>query len=641
MDCYQKYHIMIIRFHRCAMTVVVGVGAYVSPLGGWGQEVEKMPMGVSSQQRSEGDTVLLNEHSAINAKLQGIVIPSLVMENESLEECINRLRIRAAEHDGGTDVPEEAGVEIEIRYPRQLNAEALALRVSSLKLKDVALGAALQSICDAVGYRYHVESSGVILEPAAPLPGIVAGASSSNGSNLPNSSPAAFASSELSKILTPLIRPDVNSAKMVLTSLQQLSERSSGAEKVAMLQVAAVIRNVITAEFLVNTKVKGRNDADIAAKHQRKLAADWLKPNAFGTVNRDAAKAAFARAEEIKKNATAELNEAYDHLVRQLRDADASILIYHKRNDYHVVINLATAMLIVSERSLPTDSYRPVFGREEIAEMQRFLEQRNQWLDAAAEAEASEKFEAAIQLYGKARDDDSRRRCAMRFAVLLERRKLLGSAIEYYEMAGNYEKAAAIRQNASSALIKEFKVLNAEELHAKISSCCVVVSHGTSFGSGFFYKKGGFILTSRQTIHRARNIQVKCSDGKILPAQILTVSEQYDLAIIRVALEDHPVIGFRSDEVKTGLAVAWVDHFDKNQSAASMRRSHVSHVDRTFQNQPVYQLEGASELGQNGSAVVDQAGQLVGMLINGAKAGERDPGSFVIRSSVVKQFAGM
>lgn len=441
-------------YTRFFIQLVMGIGVYAFSFQGQAEERQYMTVVEEPVQKSLADTKAIGDDEMITSKLHAIVIPSLQFENASLDECINVLRIRAAEHDGTADVPEEAGVEMVIRYPRQIGADALTRRVASIKLKDVALGTALQSICDAIGYRYRLESSVVILEPIAHQSPVLGTPASPSVANAPNPASGAFVSSELSKTLSPLIKPDVNSAKMVLANLQQLAERSSGAEKVAMLQVAAVIRNVFTAEFQVSVKLKAKQNAEVAAKHQRKVAADWLKPNAFGTVNKDAAKAAYAKAEEMEKHAMAELNDARDELIRQLSDADASILIYHKRNDYHVVITLATAMLIVGERSLPSHSYHPVFHREEISSMQRFLEERVSWLADAQVAEAAENFETAIQLYSKARDDDSRKRCAHLFAMDLERRKLFESAVEYYEMAGLHEKARALRNSASGTMQK-------------------------------------------------------------------------------------------------------------------------------------------------------------------------------------------
>lgn len=445
---------MTIMYTRFSIILAMGIGLHAFPFPGHAAEGGSMPDG-EKEAGAGGEVVTVHdENASITAKLSAIVIPSLDFENASLDECINVLRIRAAEHDDTTDVPEEAGVEMVVRYPRQLGARVATLRVASLSLREVTLGNALQSICDAIGYRYRVDSSVLILEPIASTPIVAAAASVPATMNLPNSMSGEFVSSELSKTLSPLIKPDVDSARMVLANLQQLVERSSGAEKVAMLQVASVIRNVFTAEFQVGAKLKARENAETAAKHQRRVAAEWLKPNAFGTVNRDAARAAFAKAEEIMKNAKAELNDAREQLIRQLRDADASILIYHKRNDYHVVITLATAMLVVSERSLPVDSHRPMFAREDIATMQRFLNERGQWLVDAQQAEASEDFETAIQLYGKARDDDSLRRCANLLAIDLEQNKQLDKAIEYYEMAGKHEKAEALRNSAANMLQK-------------------------------------------------------------------------------------------------------------------------------------------------------------------------------------------
>jgi S1-C subfamily serine protease len=619
--------------------VSVGLGSLFFATGVSAQTVEKNPTTEASAVTNIVTDLENPVNAAITAKMKAIVIPAIEIENTCLVECINILRIRAAEHDTSATMPEEAGVEIVLRLARHIEPGNPTLRIPSVKLKEVSLENALQTICDAVGYRYSIGPVSVIVEPIGRKPVIADAPVNATAPNVTESKAStAFATSELSLTLSPLIRPDFDSAKMVLANLQQLADRKSGAEKVALLQVATVIKNVFTAEFQVASKIMELQKAEAAAQHQRKLAAEWMKPNAFGRVNTEAARAARAKADDIIKKARAELRDAHTQLILALRNADVSMTIYHKNDDTPVTITLANAMWAITERSLPADSHRPAFSRSQIRAMQQFLEDRKNWLAEAQQAEASEQYERAIQLYGRARDDASCKRCANLYAVHLEDRMLLGSAIEYYEMAGHHEKARSLRENHPRQLTEQFKVLSADELHARVAPCCVQVSHGNVWGGGVFIKNGGYILTSRNVIQHAVNLRVKIDAGDALPAQVIAVSAEYDLAIIKIEREHHPVIGFRSQEVKKGLPASWVAYIDRDQPASALNPGMISQVDRTFHNNPVYQLEASAGRGHSGSAVVDQTGRLVGLLTFAPPEAEQDPFPLAIRISTIQAF---
>ena len=581
------------------------------------------------------------ENDRINAKLKAIVIPVLEFEDTSLEDAVDFLRTRAEELDSTTEVQADKGVNFVVRSARNSPQGQAVPTIRSLKLKNVTLANALQLMCEGVGYKYSAAQSSVILEPEvtpvppalAPTPVIPAPATA------PASPPSvAFQSSDLSKALSPLVKPDISSAKLVLSNLQQLAESKSGAEKVATLQVASVIKNAFTADFAVATKTKDLEKAEAEAIRQEKIAADWMTPNAFGRVNELASRASLVKADEIRKKAMADLIDAREKLILQLRDADATILIYHKKNDLNVVALLATTMLIINERSLPEDAYRPAFTRAQIAALNQFSHFRDEWLAEAQNAEKSENYEKAIHLYGKARDEEARKRCANLLAANLEAQKLLGSALEYYEMAGNHAKAGEIRKNNPTLLADQFKVLTPDELYAKTAPCCVRITDGKGHGTGFLFRRGGYILTNKHVIGNGQNLTVKFDDTSSYPAKLIATSQDYDLAIIKIEREDHPVIGFRTQEVKIGLNVSLVGFPEVDLPTSTMNSGLISNTDRTFRDNPVYQLDVSVNHGNSGGPVVDQNGQLVGVVTFTLNDFDKDKFNFAIQVGTVAEF---
>ena len=443
-------------------------------------------------------------------------------------------------------------------------------------------------------------------------------------------------SSELSKTLSPLILPDIESAKLVLSNLEKLADSKNGAEKVAIQAMIKIIKNTYSAEFNVATKVIDQQKAETEAKTHEKHAREWLSPNAFGTINRAAAKDSSMKAEAVRKKATAELNDARENLIRQLRDADAMILIYHNKKDYNVVSILANTMLSINERSLPKDAYRPMLTREKIVSLNTFIRSRVDWLEAAKNAESSQQYEEAIRLYAKAHLEESKKRCANLLAVKLEELKLFGSALEYYEMAGNNEKAIEIRSNPFIPT-DQFKVLRQDEILAKIAPSCVRISHENDHGTGFFFKKGGYILTNRHLVEKKNSLNVTLDDGSSFKAKIIATSPEYDLAIIKIDFNEHFIIGFRSQKTTLDLPVTLIG-FPADTNTAAMNFGSITKIDQELKGHPVYQLDITANQGNSGGPVVDQTGQFVGMLTYGLSDVEIDKLNFAITAETVAKF---
>jgi S1-C subfamily serine protease len=64
----------------------------------------------------------------------------------------------------------------------------------------------------------------------------------------------------------------------------------------------------------------------------------------------------------------------------------------------------------------------------------------------------------------------------------------------------------------------------------------------------------------------------------------------------------------------------------------------VSNTDRTYENNPVYQLDVSANHGNSGGPVVDQTGQLVGILTFGLGDIDLDKFNFAIEVGTVAEF---
>jgi Trypsin-like peptidase domain len=557
-------------------------------------------------------------------KLNGITIPYVEFENVSLEEATDFLRSRMCELDTTTVNPIEKGLKIVVRYAPGAEAPQAQPRINSLELANKTAAIVLQHICDATGYRYSVDQTSVIIEPIT-----------KTNTSAPTKTST---SSELSKSLSPLIRPDIESAKLVLSNLEKLADNKNGADKVAIQAMSSIIKNTYSAEFIVANKIKDQQQAETEARKHDRHAKEWLSPNAFGTINRAAAKDSTMKADTIRKKASADVSDAHKKLIIQLQDADAMIQIYHKRNDYNVVSILATTMLSINERSLPKNAYRPWMTREKIATLNEFIASRTEWLATANHAENSLHYEEAIRFYAKSRDDESKKRCANLLAARFEKSDFPASSIEYYEMAGNHEKALEIQQNNPFMLASQYKALSPEELDAKISPSCVRISDENSQGTGFFIKKGGYILTNRHIVDKKNDLKVKVDDGRSFAAKIIATSPDHDLAIIKIELDEHFIIGLRNQKAYANLPVTLIGFPTGEATTTSMNSGTLAKNDQEVNGHSFHRLDIAATQENSGGPVVDQTGQLVGMFTSGISELEVDKVNFAITVETVAKF---
>lgn len=98
--------------------------------------------------------------SAIEKKLDAIVIPVLEFKDTSIEEAVDFMRQKSKELDKSTEDQAKKGVNFMLRAPRGFQAGRV-----TLNLKNVTLRKALENIAEATGTRFQVDSFAVTFVP--------------------------------------------------------------------------------------------------------------------------------------------------------------------------------------------------------------------------------------------------------------------------------------------------------------------------------------------------------------------------------------------------------------------------------------------------------------------------------------------
>jgi serine protease DegQ len=163
----------------------------------------------------------------------------------------------------------------------------------------------------------------------------------------------------------------------------------------------------------------------------------------------------------------------------------------------------------------------------------------------------------------------------------------------------------------------------------------------SNLGSGVIVSPNGYILTNHHVVEAADEIQVALANGKTLPARVVGADPETDLAVLKIDASDLPAITFaQADSLKVGDWVLAVGNpFGVGQTVtagivSALGRTHLGI--NTFEN--FIQTDAAINPGNSGGALVDAAGNLVG--VNSAiysRTGGSQGIGFAIPVSIARQ----
>jgi Do/DeqQ family serine protease len=135
-------------------------------------------------------------------------------------------------------------------------------------------------------------------------------------------------------------------------------------------------------------------------------------------------------------------------------------------------------------------------------------------------------------------------------------------------------------------------------------------------GSGVIVSDAGYILTNYHLIRAVDQIEVALADSRKVPARIVGVDPETDLAVLKVEVSDAPAITFaQADRLKVGDVVLAIGNpFGVGQTVtlgivSGLGRRNLDIA--TFEN--FIQTDAAINPGNSGGALVDARGNLVGI----------------------------
>jgi len=137
-----------------------------------------------------------------------------------------------------------------------------------------------------------------------------------------------------------------------------------------------------------------------------------------------------------------------------------------------------------------------------------------------------------------------------------------------------------------------------------------------SLGSGVIMDPAGYVITNDHVISGVEGIQVFLTDGRAAEATVVGTDPDTDLALLKIDLEGLPIIPLgRSDTLRVGdIVLAIGNPFSIGQTVtqgivSGTRRGQLGLS--PFEN--FIQTDAAINLGNSGGALINAAGQLVGI----------------------------
>ena len=139
-------------------------------------------------------------------------------------------------------------------------------------------------------------------------------------------------------------------------------------------------------------------------------------------------------------------------------------------------------------------------------------------------------------------------------------------------------------------------------------------------GTGFIWDSAGHIVTNDHVVRNASQLAVRLSTGEAVPAELVGLAPNYDLAVIRVRSAKRlppPVAIGSSADLKVGQAAFAIGNpFGLDQSLSSgiisaLKRRLPTPVGREIAN--VIQTDAAINPGNSGGPLLDSAGRVIGV----------------------------
>ena len=205
---------------------------------------------------------------------------------------------------------------------------------------------------------------------------------------------------------------------------------------------------------------------------------------------------------------------------------------------------------------------------------------------------------------------------------------------------------AAVQTVVYVKVVKRAKVARPSSLFDMLFGFAEIPQEQVGLGSGVIIRPDGYIVTNNHVINGADAIEVTLENDKVYPATLVGTDPATDIALLKIDAEELPCIAMGdSDQLRLGdwvLAIGSPYDLRSTITAGivSAKGRSLPNYDGQFRVESFIQTDAAVNPGNSGGALVNTAGELVGIntsivSLTGSYAGY----SFAVPVNIVKKIA--
>lgn len=144
----------------------------------------------------------------------------------------------------------------------------------------------------------------------------------------------------------------------------------------------------------------------------------------------------------------------------------------------------------------------------------------------------------------------------------------------------------------------------------------VLLSTGSSFGSGVLVSGEGYLLTNAHVVGGAKSLTVRWSDGFEGRGEVVRVHQQRDVALVKVDPHGRSALPIRATGLQPGQTVVALGAPLEKQFQGTLTRGVVS-ATRILDGFSFIQSDVAVSPGNSGGPLMDESGHVVGLTVSG------------------------
>lgn len=140
---------------------------------------------------------------------------------------------------------------------------------------------------------------------------------------------------------------------------------------------------------------------------------------------------------------------------------------------------------------------------------------------------------------------------------------------------------------------------------------------GMATGTGFFITGTGYLVTNHHVVEGGTRIRVLTHAKKPLPARVVAQDKKADLAILKVAVEDHaclPVVPSRGVRLGSSVATVGFPNIGVQGYSPKLAKGEIAALSGIQDDPGRFQISVPLQPGNSGGALVDARGNVVGVV---------------------------